>query len=315
MDGAQNGYGAFFSPANFGDCDESIESLAKEFTSAVDYISIRTCMENLSIATINLIENELVNKNSVIIDSDNHYTKNKYTHIKSKLTLLGCAGHLEQIQKFMKPIEEQITYERIQKFSGVLKVNNFNNFAQDFFKETVIDISGTEFFNSEFGIDLDTFRQKLKAICSAYDGAYFDLFDAEEKLMQNIKKFEEFAIKMNTLLGLDINDATLDVFSAFTKYIGIFFKEQNLNESFEKFLKARKRFIVLRETIQSCQKTIGRTDESSEPPLCSICMNAPVKMAFVPCGHTFCLACASKIHSNCYICRTKINSKLKLYYI
>ena len=319
MEGPQNGYGSYFSPANFGDCDENNAGLGGEFTASTDYVSMESMMENLSVSTMNLIEDELVNKSSTH-DKQNvdeiNIVKSRYQNIKNKLVSLGCLGHLVQIQKFIKPVEEQVSYERVKDMANNLKVETFNGFSKDFFSELNLDLSGAAFFNEEFGIELESFRTTLKKVCDSYDKAYFDLFESDEELMLNIKKFTELSKQINTVLALDINDASLDVFASITKYLGEFFKKQNIKEKFDKFILARKKFIVLRDLIMMCHKTVIRTDESNEPPPCTICMNGPVKMAFVPCGHTFCLSCATKQNLQaCYICRTKISSKLKLYYL
>lgn len=319
MEGAQNGYGSYFSPANFGDCDEANAGLVGEFTASPDYVSMTTMMENLSVSTMNLIEDELVNRASTN-DKNNvdeiNIMKSRYQSIKNKLISLGSLGHLEQVQKFIKPVEEQVSYERVKDIANNLKVETFNGFSKGFFSELNLDLSGATFFNDEFGIELECFRTTLKKVCDSYDKAYFDLFESDEELMLNIKKFTELSKQLNTVLALDVNDASLDVFASITKYLGEFFKKHNIKDKFNAFLLARKKFIVLRDLIMMCHKAVVRTDEGSEPPSCSICMNGPVKMAFVPCGHTFCLSCATKQHLQvCYICRTKISSKLKLYYL
>lgn len=319
MDGAQNGYGSYFSPANFGDCDQGNAGLVGEFTASTDYVSMAKMIENLSVSTMNIIEDELVNR--VVTNDKNNIDeinnmRSRYQVIKHKLVALGCAGYLEQIQKFIKPVEEQVSYERVKNIVDTLKVDTFNGFSRGYFSELNLDLSGATFFNEEFGIELESFRSTLKKVCDSYDRAYFDLFTSDEELMSNINKFMELSKQLNTVLALDVNDASMDVFASITKYLVEFFKKHNIKMKFDKFIAARKKFIVLRDLIMMCHKTIKHTDEECEAPPCSICMNGPVKMAFVPCGHTFCLSCATKQNLQaCYICRTKISSKLKLYYM
>jgi len=318
MEGAQNGYGSYFSPANFSDCDENNAGLVEEFTASVNYVSMSRMMENLSVSALNLIEEELVNSpntNKNNIDANNNM-RSRYQVIKNKIIALGCAGHIEQIKEFIKPIDEYVCYKRLKDVVNKLKVENFNGFSKDFFSEMNLDLSGASFFNEEFGVEFESFRNTLKKICDAYDKSYFDLFEADEQLIANIKKFTEISSQINTILALEVNDAYLEVFASITKYLSEFFKKQNIKEKFETFILARKKFIVIRELILMCYKTVKHTDEGNEAPNCTICINNPVKMAFVPCGHTFCLSCATKQNLQaCYICRTKINSKLKLYYL
>ena len=47
---------------------------------------------------------------------------------------------------------------------------------------------------------------------------------------------------------------------------------------------------------------------------CNICMENSKNVVLVPCGHSFCEKCSNNIDNNiCYICRTKINFKQKIY--
>jgi hypothetical protein len=319
MEGAQNGYGSYFSPANFGDCDDNNKGLIGEFSGSQDYVSLAKIMENLSVCVVNLIEEDLVNKSNIITDenvnADINRSKNTYMTIKNKLISMGCAGHLEQIQKFLKPVDEQVSYSKIKNLADTLKVENFNGFSKDFFSELVLDVSGTDFFKDEFGTDLETFSATLKKVCNAYDSAYFNLFESDADFIKNVGKFSDLAKQLNTILALEVNEASSAVLGSITQYLNEFFKKQNLKEKFDNFILARKRFSIIRNILMVSKKTIEKTDESTEPPPCTICVSDPVKMAFVPCGHTFCLSCATKNINTCYICRTKITSKLKLYYV
>lgn len=317
MEGPQNGYGSYFSPADFGDHDEQKFSLGNMLTSSDDYVSMQKTMENLSVAVMNALEEEFVNRDASI-DKNNFDEINRirtfYTNIKHRLVAIGCAGHLEQIEKFIKPVEDHISYKVINEFASKLDVENFNDSSKDFFPKLCVDLSGSDFFMEEFGTDLDTFKITLKNVLSAYDKAYMDLFDSDERLNSTVKKFTDLSKQVNTILDLEVNDASMEVFKSVTKYLGEFFKTQNVKQSFDEFIKARKRFVTLRDIILRCKKTLSNTDEHEICPPCSICMNEPIKTAFVPCGHTFCQTCATKNILVCYICRTKIERKLKLYF-
>ena len=57
---------------------------------------------------------------------------------------------------------------------------------------------------------------------------------------------------------------------------------------------------------------------SADPKrICSICLHNEVNQCVVPCGHTMCLSCASKIlHSDtCFACRTPVEKIIGLYFI
>ena len=310
--------GSTFSPANFEDCGEKTSCLKNEFTSSKDYVSMSKIIENLSESVLNVIEDEFVNREKTIENSTNikehFYMHNKYNSLKNKIISLGCAGHLEQIEKFLKPIDEHISYKIIKDFTSKLDVEIFNGSSKDFLPNLTLDLSGADFFKDEFGTDLGTFKSTFNKVLESYHKSYFDLFDADGRLNSTVKKFTELSKQLNTMLDLEVNDASLEVFKSVTKYICEFFKTQNLKSSFDEFIKERKRFVTLRNIITRSRNAISYTDEPVLSPPCSICMNEPVKTAFIPCGHTFCLGCAHKNLSSCYICRAKIEKKLKLYF-
>ena len=45
---------------------------------------------------------------------------------------------------------------------------------------------------------------------------------------------------------------------------------------------------------------------------CKICMERPIDSINIPCGHTFCCVCINSC-VECYICRKKIDNKIKLF--
>lgn len=310
--------GSTFSPANFEDSNEKTSFLRNEFTSSEDYVSMAKIIEHLSESVLNVIEEEFVNREKTIDNSNNikehFYMHHKYKSLKNKIIELGCAGHLEQIEKFLKPVDEHISYKIIKEITSKLDVEVFNGSSKDFLPNLSVDLSGADFFKEEFGTDLATFKSTFNKVLESYHKSYFDLFDADGRLNSTVQKFTELSKQLNSILDLDVNDASLEVFKSLTKYLCEFFKKQNLKSSFDEFIKERKRFITLRDIIIRCKNTISYTDEPVLSPPCSICMNEPVKTAFIPCGHTFCLGCAHKTLASCYICRTKIEKKLKLYF-
>ena len=50
----------------------------------------------------------------------------------------------------------------------------------------------------------------------------------------------------------------------------------------------------------------------NETNKCSICLDNIISNCCIPCGHTYCTGCINKTN-NCYICRTIIKNKIKIY--
>lgn len=330
MDGLLSGYGSNYAKADFDDA-QAEQDVNGDFTNSENYISMAATMENLIHATSNLIEEEFILRNSTkaepkldemnarniidfSMDSNSNRIRANFVNIKKKLVSVGCAGQLEQIEKFLLPLSEQNSFIRLKEISDKLNRNDFNPFGTEIFKELNIDISGCSFFKDEFGIEISELRSHLIKVGEKYNLAYTDLFEADTTITKKISVFTELSKKFNLLLSLEANDASLEVFASFNKYLSEFFKEQNILEYFNKFVIARKRFIIFRDLLRIVQTTIRNSENIPETSMCAICMTTTVSLAFVPCGHTFCLSCGNKQVTQCYICRSKVQSKMKIYF-
>jgi hypothetical protein len=317
MDGSNSGY-SYFASANFGDSSENKNSLIGEFTNSDDYISMSVCIDNLTSATLNLIEEEFVKRNNTIDNEEKTNLTNintTFTNIKLKLIALGCAGHLQQVEAFLCPLESHSSFKKLKEISDQIKREDFNPYSNFIFRDLQVDISNNSFFKDEIGYEIDEFRNAVKKVAQKYSEAYIDLFETESIIKSKVCKFDDLAKQLNNILSLDINEASLELLTGLTKYLSVFFKDQKLIDYFNKFVETRKRFIVFRDILLIVKNTLKKTDiNDSEFSLCSVCMNDGVSTAFIPCGHTFCTVCSNKTIHSCYFCRAKIQSKLKLYF-
>jgi len=62
----------------------------------------------------------------------------------------------------------------------------------------------------------------------------------------------------------------------------------------------------LKMQLEDKDKIINETNK------CSICLDNIISNCCIPCGHTYCTSCINKTN-NCYICRTIIKNKIKIY--
>ncbi len=77
--------------------------------------------------------------------------------------------------------------------------------------------------------------------------------------------------------------------------------------------RARARQIQERFTEQEEER---RTEEVPLEVLCKVCYVSKRNTALIPCGHSFCQSCASRVqgdNGSCPVCKQKINSLLTLY--
>jgi hypothetical protein len=283
---------ADFTDSDAGAGGTNIESLQ-------GYVDIKTAINNLIDSTCNIVEGTM---------SD--YRK-KLDAQRSGLKLLCSAESLVFFDKFLKPEEEQEPIMTAIELSKTLTNPNFNPSSRDFFKNLNIDLSGNNIdINEELGCDYDELSETIAKINELYHTCVSDLFMCDTTLQNNIKNVERLLKQVNTVLILEENDSSSELYASLSKYIHETFTKINLADSFNNFIKARRKFIQYKNLLGL--KYAAEVPEGV--PACNICMDAPISMVLVGCGHTFCNTCGSKQLVNCYICRCRIQQRLRLYF-
>ena len=112
------------------------------------------------------------------------------------------------------------------------------------------------------------------------------------------------------LIDLHQNSATEGFQTAALEYLTAFFKEQNIEKDYENYIESYRRFTALKEMIS----TFRFTDVVDKEPLCCICLQDPVSFCVSPCGHTFCSSCVKRQMTSCYMCRTTIKERVRIFF-
>jgi hypothetical protein len=111
-------------------------------------------------------------------------------------------------------------------------------------------------------------------------------------------------------MELPVNDDTTELSTSIQTYLEKIYKENDIEDSYKLFIESYRRFVILKEMM-----TIHRvTDLLDKEPLCSICMSEAVTHTISPCGHTFCGTCAKRQTVQCYMCRTSIRERIRIYF-
>ena len=76
-----------------------------------------------------------------------------------------------------------------------------------------------------------------------------------------------------------------------------------------------------RDATGSCLLSVDRSTNTetsifADSPLCKICMDSPVELAYIPFGHAVtCISCDNRKRRRlCLFCRAKIQNKLRVFY-
>lgn len=173
------------------------------------------------------------------------------------------------------------------------------------------DINMSSCLASEANFYLNTFRSDLQSLSDdnrnknnklleqniSKNKSFLELTDTNDKLMAEVKIREEEIYKRLhkhlESINLDISKSTDEKSKIDKLYNDLKFQCDSLDE-----------------------KIKSNTDKLNliSNPICVICTENKITLAFNPCGHLVCCSsCVNKI-DKCPICKSKINSKLKIFF-
>uniref|UniRef100_A0A6C0DQH4 RING-type domain-containing protein n=1 Tax=viral metagenome TaxID=1070528 RepID=A0A6C0DQH4_9ZZZZ len=285
LEGADTGIGGNFSAANFRDGDAGSTICDRGNT-----INMRTAIENVFVT--------LGNRLSESVDEKN------YTEIKRLLKLYNSNYFNSKITPFIKENIEEITLTRFNRVLKTLGSDLFNPQSIEIVR--TIDVSGCpsdELLES----DLKTF---ITRIVTEYSNVIREMTDANDALNNRILAFEAVGKNVESITSLEPNSATDEIYKGLIRYLQIFYKENELESCFKRFITAYRRFLVYKKFMGIA----AASEPEHRDPLCTVCIDGPVSHVFVPCGHTFCSSCTARNLSVCFICRTQIQQRMRIYF-
>jgi hypothetical protein len=136
------------------------------------------------------------------------------------------------------------------------------------------------------------------------------LFSVEKRMEAQLKVFQDLHARMKTTYQLPPNEVYDTLIFATEAYMKRAFDDSKLEELYTEYISCIKRLIVLTDAMNLVRLFVNASTE----PVCSVCMTEPVGLAAVPCGHTFCHQCGMKQMLTCYICRTPVKERQKLFF-
>ena len=156
------------------------------------------------------------------------------------------------------------------------------------------------------GRDIESVRGDVHRCMDMYVATLRQLHAVDERLHCSIAKLEALHKKLE---DLDLEeDAALQ--DAILAYIQRQYEKLGIEEDYTAFCNLYARFCALRTVVFALKSA----DDTTSSPLCSICAAEKVTVALNPCGHVFCNQCAQRQHTQCYICRSPIHNRLRLYF-
>ena len=159
------------------------------------------------------------------------------------------------------------------------------------------------------GSTLDDFIKQYKWILLQYRTIGEEILRLEGTLHKKLETLDKIQSRVPMITNLINTPILPELIDTFSKYIDDIFKNSQIKEVYLELIDAYKKWNIFREIISYEQLFKPVVSE----PTCSICLNESITQALVPCGHTFCSSCSRKQQISCYICRSSIRERIKVY--
>jgi hypothetical protein len=157
---------------------------------------------------------------------------------------------------------------------------------------------------------LKDYITQTQAIFEMYREAGEDALKGQANLKAKLDKLDRVQGKISGLFDVEQNEKYEALMQANEAYLKKIYDDTGIEDDYAAVVKAYRRFVTIREVATTARTILSQESE----PLCSICLDETVAFALNPCGHTFCQTCIRKQNGTCFMCRTHIKDKLKLFF-
>jgi len=167
------------------------------------------------------------------------------------------------------------------------------------------DISGA------LGMSVPTLQEKIHTAMALYVPSLEAMDTAYERLQSKLKQIETFSSQVKALRIPDRTASSPEydtLQSALLNFIESQYVALRIEDDYTEFATNYDRFQVYRSILCLLQP------QGTQQSICTVCMTEPISAAVVPCGHTFCSRCCSTQRNICYICRTPVRDRQRLYF-
>jgi hypothetical protein len=215
------------------------------------------------------------------------------------------------------------THPTIGKGDAILRTfgcSAITNPTSRIIRNIVFDLSGTatmfesvkeELKSLTKGEDpLAEFKTTIEYIYEQYRISGDAILKHESYLKTKLDIFDHVQKNIVNLLELDPTSCTDELKGVSQKYLGEIFEKHRIQTTYNELIGSYQRFIVFRELV-----SMMRVVQSNEhEPLCTICLERQVTHCVAPCGHTYCEQCLRRQTTSCFMCRTPVREKVRIFF-
>jgi hypothetical protein len=164
--------------------------------------------------------------------------------------------------------------------------------------------------NLSTGNPTQDYAAQTRFLYEEYRLAGDHVLSAQAALKVKLDRLDRIQGKLHGLFEIDPNEKYEPLMIATEAYLKDVFEASAIEADYKKLIEAYRRFAILREVVSASRFVTSVEKE----PLCCVCLNESVSLALVPCGHTFCNGCGMRQSGSCFMCRSSIKDKVKLFF-
>jgi hypothetical protein len=218
------------------------------------------------------------------------------------------------LDRMVKPVE---TLDRVVQLDSIVKklahplfnpsASWISNEITSPLQQAAIDAEIT----STIGLAPTVFSSTIQLLQLAYNSTVATMFELDGAMQAKLKRVEDLHIQLTSLPTLSADlAATSTLQTCISQYTEQMLEASNVHTEYPQFIHTVGLFHRLRHLLK--QSSAFQEKELKNP--CTICMNAEMDSVMIPCGHPFCSGCARKTKSICFLCRTPVMQKQKIYF-
>jgi hypothetical protein len=210
-----------------------------------------------------------------------------------------------------KPLEEFPSMRARKEFLTKLSDLSLNSYASWFDTYLKNIPEQNDVIDDGLRHSMETAKLHIDKLMDLYKRSLVDLFHYDALMAKKLLVLER---KQSDLLRLyELDDKTEEARTlqqSILDYLHTLYESNKIENDYSSFCIAYARVMAIRAILVP----IKNLEDEMSKSVCGICMGGKIGMALIPCGHVCCMECGKKQQSQCYVCRTTIQDKVKLYF-
>ena len=233
---------------------------------------------------------------------------------KSSIPLLFDQYETDWISKMVKPVEGLDRTKQLNEILKKLSHPMFNPSASWISTDITNPVTKERIdttITSTIGVSSSTFQSTIQSLYKMYQSTVHTMFEMDDVLQRKLKNVNDLHTQLSILPTFSHElSSTSSLQTSISEYTAQMLESSNIHEEYPKFIHT----VGLFQHLRSMLKASSAFQEKELRNPCTICMNEEVDSVIVPCGHPFCSGCAKKTKTICFLCRTPVLQKQRVYF-